>query len=359
MANVNLDQLVKNKIKALKAYHVENFDCDIKLHANENSYPPPSEILDLFQDTFRTFQLNRYPDPASQRLKDVLSQRLSVSTNQLAIGNGSDELIQILVQVFCDPGDVVVFPDPTFAMYSIIARGMGVKAESFPLDENWDFAAEPFLDMLEKTQARIVFFSYPNNPTGNCFNRDAIQTVLENFKGITVLDEAYYDFARDTFLDQLGTHNNLVILRSLSKIGLAGLRVGYAVAHPTIIEQVDKIRLPYNSNTVSQELAAVLLDRFGPVKQQIDQILEQRDWLLKALSNLPQLQIFPSDANFILFRVHRSSEEVFNQLVEKGILVRDLNSHPRLRNCLRVTVGTHDENAEFVTQIKSILRSKG
>ncbi|CAI2718113.1 histidinol-phosphate transaminase [Nitrospina watsonii] len=357
MAKVNLDHLVKDKIKALKAYHVENFDCPIKLHANENSFPPPSEILDLFQDTFRTFQLNRYPDPASQRLKDVLAKRLSVTPEQLAIGNGSDELIQILIQIFCNAGDTVAFPDPTFAMYSIIAKGMGLQTEQFPLDECWDFKAEPFLDMLERTQARIVFFSYPNNPTGNCFSAAEIQKVIEGFQGITVLDEAYYDFARSTFLDQLGTHNNLILLRSLSKIGLAGLRVGYAVADPAIIEQIDKIRLPYNSNTVSQELSAVLLDRFGPVQQQIDQILEQRDWLARALAEIPELQVFPSDSNFILFRVHRSSEEVFNRLVEKGILVRDLSSHPRLKNCLRVTIGTHDENAEFITQIRSIIRA--
>lgn len=355
MAKVNLDNLVKDKIKALKPYHVENFDCEIKLHANENSFPPPAEILDLFQDTFRTFQLNRYPDPASQKLKVVLANRLSVSPAHLAVGNGSDELIALLLQIFCDTGDTVAFPDPTFAMYSIIARGMGLNTKTFPLDERWDFSAEPFLEMLEACRAKIVFFSYPNNPTGNCFSRAEIQKVIEHFKGITVLDEAYYDFARSTFLDQLKPHNNLVLLRSLSKIGLAGLRVGYAVADPLIIDQINKIRLPYNSNTVSQELSAKLMERFEPVQKQIDLILEQRDWLAGALADIPGLEVFPSDSNFVLFRVNRNSEDVFNRLVEKGILIRDLSSHPRLKNCLRVTVGTHEENAEFVTQIKSIL----
>lgn len=357
MATVNLEDLVKSKVKALKAYHVENFDCEIKLHANENSFPPPAEILDLFQDTFRTFQLNRYPDPSSQKLKAALSHRLSVPPSHLAVGNGSDELIALLLQIFCDAGDTVAFPDPTFAMYSIIARGMGLKAQTFPLDDRWDFAAEPFLEMLEEHQAKIVFLSYPNNPTGNCFSHAEIQKVIERFQGITVVDEAYYDFARRTFLDQLKAHNNLVVLRSLSKIGLAGLRVGYGIADPVIIEQINKIRLPYNSNTVSQELSAKLLEHFEPVQKQIDLILEQRDWLAQALAQVPGLQVFPSDSNFILFRVERNSEDVFNRLVEKGILIRDLSSHPRLKNCLRVTVGTHEENAEFVTQIKAILAS--
>ena len=355
MANVDLNERVKDKVKALKAYQVENFDCPIKLHANENSFSPPAEILDLFQETFRTFQWNRYPDPDSQKLKETLSRRLKVNPGQIAIGNGSDELIQILIQIFCDPKDTVAFPDPTFAMYSIIARGMGLNTQMIPLNDRWDFAAESLLKELEQSGAQIVFFSYPNNPTGNCFAEAEVRTVIEQFKGITVLDEAYYDFSRSTFLPMLKDHNNLVILRSLSKIGLAGLRVGFAVADPLIIEQINKIRLPYNSNTVSQILSEKLLSHFEPVQKQIDLILEQRDWLADKMKKISGLEIFPSDSNFILFRVGGNSGEVFNRLVEKGILIRDLNSHPRLANCLRVTVGTHEENVEFIAQIRSIL----
>jgi len=355
MANVDLNERVKDKIKALKAYQVENFDCPIKLHANENSFSPPAEILDLFQDTFRTFQWNRYPDPDSQKLKETLSRRLDVTPEHITIGNGSDELIQILIQIFCDANDTVAFPDPTFAMYSIIARGMGLNTQMIPLNDRWDFKAEPLLKELEQSGAQIVFFSYPNNPTGNCFSDGEIRKVIEQFKGITVLDEAYYDFAQSTFLPMLKDHNNLVILRSLSKIGLAGLRVGFAVADPLIIEQINKIRLPYNSNTVSQTLSEKLLSHFEPVQKQIDLILEQRKWLEDKMKDIAGLETFPSDSNFILFRVDGNSGEVFNRLVEKGILIRDLNSHPRLKNCLRVTVGTHEENVEFITQIKSIL----
>ncbi len=356
MSNLDLMQLIKDKVKSLKAYQVDNVDCAIKLHANENSFPPPPEILKLFEDVFKTTELNRYPDPDCRPLKQTLSKRLGVAPENLAIGNGSDELIQILLQVFCDPEDTVGFPDPTFAMYAIIAQGMGLKTQTHPLDDQWDFKAEPFLDSLETSRARIAFLSYPNNPTGNCFSGSEVQKVIENFSGIVVVDEAYHDFARKTFLPELPRHNNLVILRSLSKIGLAALRVGYAVADPVIIDQINKIRLPYNSNTLSQNLTDRLLNHFAPVQQQIDKLRAERDRMIDALSKFRQLTVYPSDANFVLFRVEQDSAALFKRLMDQGILIRDLGSHPRLKNCLRVTIGTPDENQAFLEQMAHIIK---
>ncbi len=348
-------QLVKKKVRSLKPYQVENIDCEVKLHANESAFPPPPEILKLFEETFQSCSLNRYPDPDCQELKSVLSDQHQVPPEQFMIGNGSDELIQILLQIFCDPGDSVAFPDPTFAMYAIIAQGMGLSTQSIPLDENWDFRAEAFLDAIKKQPIQIVFFSYPNNPTGNCFSSTEIQKVIENFSGIVVVDEAYYDFSRKSFLNELSNHNNLIILRSLSKIGLAALRVGYGMADPKIIEQVNKIRLPYNSNTLSQLFSAKLLNQFAPVQKQIDQIIEERQRLTETLKGFSALTVYPSDSNFTLFRVNQKSGEVFKRLMEKGILVRDLGNHPRLDNCLRVTVGTREENDRFLDQMNAII----
>jgi len=356
MSNLDLMQLIKDKVKSLKAYQVENVDCAIKLHANENSFPPPPEILKLFEDVFKATELNRYPDPDCRPLKQTLSKRLGVAPENLAIGNGSDELIQILLQVFCDPEDTVGFPDPTFAMYAIIAQGMGLKSQIHPLDDQWDFKAEPFLETLEASGVRIAFLSYPNNPTGNCFSASEVQKVIENFSGIVVVDEAYYDFARKTFLSELPRHNNLVILRSLSKIGLAALRVGYAVADPVIIDQIDKIRLPYNSNSLSQNLTDRLLNHFAPVQQQIDKLLMERDRMIDALSKFRQLTVYPSDANFVLFRVEQDSAALFKRLMDQDILIRDLDSHPRLKNCLRVTIGTPEENQAFLEQMAQIIK---
>lgn len=348
-------QLVKNKVRSLKPYHVEDFDCDVKLHANESAFPPPPETLKLFEEIFRNCSLNRYPDPNCQELKSVLSKQHQIPPEQFMIGNGSDELIQILLQIFCDPGDGVAFPDPTFAMYAIIAQGMGLTPQSVSLDENWGFRAEEFLEAIKNQPIRIVFFSYPNNPTGNCFSSAEIQKVIEGFSGIVVVDEAYYDFSTKSFANLLSRHNNLIILRSLSKIGLAALRVGYGIADPRIIEQVDKVRLPYNSNTLSQLFSAKLLNHFSPVQKQIDRVIEERKRLSEALHGFSALTVYPSDANFILFRVNQKSDEVFKHLMEDGILIRNLGNHPRLSNCLRVTVGTREENDRFIDQMNVII----
>ena len=356
MSNLDLNQLVKEKVRSLKAYHVENVDCEIKLHANENSFAPPPEILKQFNEIFQSTELNRYPDPDCGPLKQTLAKRLNVKTENLAIGNGSDELIQILLQVFCDPGETVGFPDPTFAMYGIIAQGMGLNSKTHPLDDQWDFKAEPFLETMEANQVRIAFLSYPNNPTGNCFSATEVQKVIENFSGIVVLDEAYHDFAGKSFLSELPRHNNLIVLRSLSKIGLAALRVGYAIADPAIINQIDKIRLPYNSNSLSQRLTNQLLNHFAPVQKQLDLLVSEREQMIKELSNFKQLKVFPSDANFVLFRVEQDSSTIFKKLMDNGILVRNLSQHPRLKNCLRVTIGTPDENKAFLEKIAHIIK---
>jgi len=356
MSSLDLIQLVKEKVQLLKAYHVENIDCEIKLHANENSFPLPPEILKQFEEVFHSTELNRYPDPDCGPLKQTLAKRLNLAPENLAIGNGSDELIQILLQVFCDPGETVGFPDPTFAMYSIIAQGMGLKSQTHPLDDQWDFKAEPFLETMEANQVRIAFISYPNNPTGNCFSASEVQKVIEEFPGIVVLDEAYHDFSGKSFLSELPKHNNLVILRSLSKIGLAALRVGYAVADPLIIDQIDKVRLPYNSNSLSQKLTERLLNHFAPVQKQLDALIKERNEMIHKLSKFNSLKIFPSDANFVLFRVEQNSGALFKQLMESGILIRDLSNHPRLKNCLRVTVGTPLENKSFLEKMSHIIK---
>jgi histidinol-phosphate aminotransferase len=351
MANINLADWVQEKIKSLKAYEVENFDCEVKLHANENPFSLPEEFTNDFSDGCKNIQLNRYPDPDCRLLKQAITDITTIPPESLVIGNGSDELIQLILQIFCDAGDSYAFPDPTFGMYSIIGKGLGLVPHPYPLDENWDFDGDDLLGFLSEQNARVVFFSYPNNPTGNCYSAPEIKKIIAGFQGIVVLDEAYYDFAQHSFCQEIKNHNNLIVLRSLSKIGLAALRVGYGMADPYIIEQINKVRLPYNSNTVSQEFAARLMRKFSPIQEQIKLILGERDRLLKELSQFKSLTVFPSDSNFILFRVADNGVKLFKDLVENGILIRNLNAHPRLKNCLRVTVGTQKENDIFLAQL--------
>jgi histidinol-phosphate aminotransferase len=354
MANIDLAQCVSENITSLKAYEVEDYDCEIKLHANENPFFLPDELIRSFSDSFQNIKLNRYPDPDCRLLKLAIADKINISVESLVVGNGSDELIQLILQVFCDAGDSYAFPDPTFGMYSIIGKGLGLIPHPFPLDENWNFDGDEFLKFLAEKNARVVFFSYPNNPTGNCYSATEIKKVIAGFRGIVVLDEAYFDFARLTFCQELKNNNNLILLRSMSKIGLAALRVGYGMADPGIIEQINKVRLPYNSNTLSQEFAARLLQKFSLIESQINLILQERDRLLEELSKFDALTVFPSDSNFILFRVANDGEKLFKKLVENGILIRNLNAHPRLKNCLRVTVGTQKENDIFLAQLGKI-----
>ena len=354
MANIELAELVNENIKSLKAYEVEDYDCEIKLHANENPFSLPDELTPKFQECIDNLDVNRYPDPDCRILKQAIKDITGIPQESLVVGNGSDELIQLILQIFCDRGDSFAFPDPTFGMYSIIGKGLGLTPHSFPLDENWDFDGDEFLDFLTEQNARVVFLSYPNNPTGNCYSATEIKKVIAGFRGIVVLDEAYFDFAQHSFCRDIKTNNNLVVLRSLSKIGLAALRVGYGMADPYIIEQINKVRLPYNSNSVSQEFSALVLQNFSPIEKQIKLILEERDRLLSELSKFDFLTVFPSDSNFILFRVAKYAEKLFQKLVENGILIRNLSAHPRLKNCLRVTVGTQKENDIFLAQLGKI-----
>ena len=351
MTNIDLAEQVRENVKSLKAYGVEDFDCEIKLHANENPFSLPLELAPVFRECFENVQFNRYPDPNCRILKQAITDITGTSPENLVIGNGSDELIQLILQIFCDPGDAYAFPDPTFGMYSIIGKGLGLTPHPFPLDENWDFDGDELLEFLTEQNARVVFFSYPNNPTGNCYSATEIKKVITEFRGIVVLDEAYYDFAQLSFIQEINTHNNLIVLRSMSKIGLAALRVGYGIANPYIIEQINKVRLPYNSNTLSQEFAARLLQNFSLIENQIKLVLLERDRLLKEMANIDSLKVFPSNSNFILFRTSDDADKLFIYLVENGILIRNLNAHPRLRHCLRVTVGTQKENDFFLAQL--------
>ena len=358
MSNVDLMKLIQENVRSLKSYHVENIDCEVKLHANENPFPTSNELLELFTTSLQEFQLNRYPDPDSKNLKRSIAKRLDTEMGRLVVGNGSDEIILLLLQVFCKEGDTIIFPDPTFAMYAIISQGLGIKSANIALDNHWDFNADMLLKAAEENKSRIIFLSYPNNPTGNCFSKNQVQSVVENFEGIVVIDEAYHDFSRKSFVNQVNKHNNLVILRSLSKIGLAGLRVGFGIADPLIINEINKVRLPYNSNTISQTLAEHLMNDFKPVQKQIDSILDERHRLIGELEKIDSITVFPSDSNFFLFKTEQSADEMFSHLINNEILVRNLSSHPKLNNCLRVTVGTKNENDLFLSKVKNFVTNK-
>lgn len=365
----NILNLVKKDVQELKSYHVENIPCRVKLDAMENPYHLSESLMVKILEGVKRVEINRYPDPIASRLKGIISSEVNVPVDNIIIGNGSDELIQLILNTFGDPspqslsgeqGDRILFPTPTFSMYGIISKSLSLKTEVVPLSEDWELPLDKFLHEIERIKPKVIFISYPNNPTGNCYDRESILKILQKAKGIVVIDEAYYDFSRKTFLPYLKEYKNLIILRTLSKIGMAGLRIGYLMADKEICRELNKVRLPYNSNSVSQEVASIILENRAEIQKQIEAIILERDRLTERLKEIKGIKPFSSETNFVLFKLVvseanltvRDGKDMFLRLANSGILVRNFGGDSYLKDCLRVTVGTHEENNEFLDVIQ-------
>lgn len=329
---------------SLKAYNATEIPCRIKLDANESPYGFAAALKAV--STVRT---NRYPDPEAKGLKDLLAKDLGVRPDNILQGNGSDELIYCLIATFGGP---VLFPVPTFSMYGVIAQALGEKRSAVRLNADFDLDSEKMLAAIKKDKPKLVFLSSPNNPTGNCYSAEKILAVIEASKGIVVVDEAYQPFSSEKgFLPLLKDYKNLVILRTLSKTGLAALRLGFMIADPEIVEEVNKVRLPFNVNALSQVVAAAALKEKRQLAGFIKVIIAERDRLLSAMDKITGVRPFPSEANFILFKV-KDPDRVYRLLLKKGMLVRNLNGV--LKGCLRVTAGTPPENTAFLAALSEI-----
>jgi len=340
--NINIRKLVKKEVIALKAYSAKEIPCRIKLDANESPYGFSSAIKAASE-----IKTNRYPDPEAKILRKLLAHELDVSAENILQGNGSDELIYYLVTTFGGP---VLFPVPTFSMYGIISRALGETAIAIPLDEEFDLDTAKILAAIKKEKPKLIFLSSPNNPTGNCFSADRILKIIEASKGLVIVDEAYQPFAGDKgFLPLLADYKNLVVMRTLSKIGLAALRLGFIVADAEIISEVNKVRLPFNVNSFSQAIAVSALRQKKQLRSSIRLIAAERDLLYSAMEEIDGVRPFPSEANFILFKVN-DPDQVYEGLLKKGILVRNIKDV--VEGCLRVTVGTPPENRAFLAALR-------
>jgi histidinol-phosphate aminotransferase len=310
-------------------------EASIYLDANENAYGSP-----LAQ------QYNRYPDPLQYKVKKCLSDIKGVPPRNIFLGNGSDEAIDILFRSFCNPDvDNVILVPPTYGMYEVSANINDVETKKVLLTEEYQLNMEGIAEAIDK-HTKLIFICSPNNPTGNSINRDDIETLLANFNGLVVVDEAYINFSRQkTFIQELTEYANLVVLQTLSKAwGLAGLRVGMAFASEEIIEVMNKVKPPYNINEASQELALQALQNIDLVNGWIKETLAQRDKLVLTLKDFDfVLDIYPSDANFILVKT-TAPKGIYNFLVNKGIIVRDRSKIDLCEGSLRITVGTPAEN---------------
>ncbi|MBF0558234.1 MAG: histidinol-phosphate transaminase [Nitrospirae bacterium] len=350
MKKPDFSKLVRKNVRELEPYHAEDIRCAVKLDANESPYSFNLEKNAL--ERISSTALSRYPDPEAKGLKKAIARKFGLDTDAMVLGNGSDELIYYLIMTFGGP---VLYPVPTFSMYGIIAQALGESHKGIPLDKDFDLDLDRMAAYIKKFRPGLIFLSSPNNPTGNCFSTDRILKIIEMASGIVVLDEAYQPFSsKRGFLSLLKDYKHLAILRTLSKIGLAALRVGYLVADDALLNEVNKVRLPYNLNALSQAVAERAL-KGSFLHDVTSAIVSGREQLYEALSLLPGVRPYPSEANFILIKV-RDAEAVHKKLLGQGVLVRNMNS--AVRGALRVTVGTPDENDKFMRALKKAVGGK-
>ena len=355
----HIARLVAPEVRALSAYAVADAAGLIKLDAMENPYPWPSELKDEWIDRLCAVDVNRYPDPKAAALKERLRDVLDVPASaDLLLGNGSDELIQLLILAIGGPGSVVFAPDPSFAMYALVTRAMGRRFESVALDgSDFGLRLDGTLEAIARHQPALTFIAYPNNPTGNLFDVAHVEAILEASPGVVVVDEAYAPFAEKSFFPQLGERPNLLVLRTVSKLGLAGLRLGLLAGAPAWINELDKLRLPYNLNVLSQVSAELALEHYELFQAQTRQIVRDRDTLYARLEGMNSIEVWPSSANFLLVRTAPGTgSATVAALRERGVLVKDVGgASPLLRDCVRVTVGRPEENAAFLAALEEII----
>jgi histidinol-phosphate aminotransferase len=340
----------------MRAYEAEDPGRLVKLDANENPYPPPAELRERIARAAGELALNRYPDPEAGEVRRLLAARSGWRREGILLGNGSDELIVLLLAACGGEGATLLVPTPTFSMYRHIALTMGWRVEEVPLTADFALDEGALLARAAAATPRLSVFASPNNPTGNLFDRAALERYLAAASGVVVIDEAYHDFAGASVVPLLARHDNLVVLQTLSKIGLAALRLGILLASPELCRELNKVRLPYNVGAFPQAAARIVLESPGFLEGQLRSLRSERARIAEGLSRLGGVTVYPSDANFLLFRTVHASRSVFEGLRSRGVLVRDLGGQAGpLQRCLRVTVGTPVENSAFLEALPVVL----
>ena len=344
----DINTLVRENVKAMKPYssardEFEDFDTAemIFLDANENPFENG---------------VNRYPDPQQASVKSVLANQNKVATNQILLGNGSDEVLDLLFRAFCEPKiDNVITLPPTYGMYGVLANLNAIENREVLLSTDFQPQLELIMNAVD-TNSKMIFLCSPNNPTGNSFSEESVQYLLDNFNGLVVIDEAYIDFSdKASWIQKINTYSNLIITQTLSKAyGLAGIRLGVCYASAAIIAVLNKIKPPYNVNELTQQRALDRLANPKQIKEEITSIIAQREQLLKVLSEVSFVStIYPTEANFILIKVDNANQR-YDELIAKGIVIRNRTTQPLCENTLRLTIGTAEENQKLIAALKSL-----
>ncbi|WP_298555677.1 histidinol-phosphate transaminase [uncultured Algibacter sp.] len=344
---MNIQDLIRPTIKALKPYSSArdefqgNSDAMVFLDANENPFENG---------------VNRYPDPQQRTVKSLLSKIKEIPQENILLGNGSDEVLDLIFRAFCEPNqDNIITLPPTYGMYSVLANINAIAIKSVQLDDRFQPKVDAILKIAD-SNSKLLFLCSPNNPTGNSFEAKSIERLIKEFKGIVVIDEAYIDFSNEeSWASRLNEFPNLIVTQTLSKAyGMAGIRLGICYASSEIISVLNRIKPPYNVNELTQQKAISQLEKNEITKQQVSNILKERNVLVSKLKDVNYIsKVYPSDANFVLAKVDDATKR-YNQLIEKGIVIRNRTTQPRCENCLRFTIGTSEENKILIDTLNSI-----
>jgi len=355
-----INTVFRKEVLNLSAYKVAEAKNLIKLDAMENPYTWPDDIKQQWLETIKDSPINRYPDPEAKQLAQTIRETNEIPVqSEILLGNGSDEIIQLLLMALPE-NSAVLAPSPGFVMYKQVAQSLGLNYHDVPLQaDSFELDLPSMLEKIKETQPLVIFLAYPNNPTSNLFKEQDIKSILDIAPGLVIVDEAYAPFANASFINKLTDYNNLLVMRTVSKLGLAGLRLGYIAGKKEIIEQLNKIRLPYNINCLTQSTADFALKNQNLFKQQTQQICQDRALVLKQLNELPRITAYPSAANFILFKtIEGQATAIFESLKNHGVLIKNLSPQGGLlSDCLRVTIGKPEENKKFISALKIILKS--
>ena len=339
---MNIDTLVRNNIKTMSSYSSARDDF-------KNDFDKKLIYLDANESPFDS-GINRYPDNKQTKIKKVVSNIKNININQIVFGNGTDEILDLIVRVFCNPNkDKIITLPPTYGMYDVIAKTNGVENIEIPLKSDFSIDKNEILK-LSSSSIKILFLCSPNNPTGNSFDTNDLTDLIKGFNGVVVVDEAYIDFSsKQSLISLINDNNNLIITQTMSKAyGMAGIRLGMGFSNQKIINYLNKIKPPYNINVLTERKALEELNKIDEIKKNIDLVLNQRKLLVSCLEKLDFIEkIYKSDSNFLLVKVDNADLR-YNQLLKNGIIVRNRSNQPLCQNCLRITIGTENENKSLI-----------
>ncbi len=352
----------RNNLKELRPYNPHEVPYKVKLNANENPYGLPEEIIKEILRKAKNLKYSRYPNSNAQRLSEIVSSSLGLTTDNIAIGNGSDELIDYIIKAFSEKGRRIITPAPSFAMYKIYSLINDAHFIEIPLDQNnFSLNEDRVLEEAKRADSSIVFIAYPNSPTGNYFTEEKIIKIIEESGCLVVVDEAYYEFGGKTFVPLLSRYSNLVILRTFSKaFSIASLRVGYLLSNSEIINEIRKVKSPFNVNSFSQLAAQVVFENKDILKDSMKKVIKEREKSIIRINELLPFKAYPSQTNFILVEVgsKKNSDLVYNNLLKQGILVQTIydQAFSSSRYFLRITVGNEEENDILIRGLKNCLK---